>query len=225
MKYTLSVLLLGSLFVPFIAKADIAPDPGFHEVTSCAFFDNLSDFPDYDVYATSQGRFGPSAILARSSDAIDTALASEYGCGIIGKPFFAINQDDQVRITHAIDDEKGDYLDELDQNQQYFINATVTGASNFDYSDLVRGEMPDSNPTATYVSTYHIDTLNDLTFNVRLVGEALYDEDGKLLSEVTDTSTPMNSVRSATPYVILFALIALGGALLSRAYRNVSQKK
>lgn len=225
MKYIFPLLLVSSLIIPSVAKADIAPDPGFHEIYSCAFFDNLSDFPDYDVYATSQWRFGPSAIVAKSTDSIDTALASQYGCGNIGKPFFAINQDNQKNIVHETDSERGDYWDEISENQQYFINATVTGASNFDYSELVYGDMPDSNPAVTFVSTYHIDTLNDSTFVVRLVGEALYDKDGKLLSEVTDATSPMTTAQSLTPYAVLVAIIALGGALLSRVHRNLSRKK
>lgn len=225
MKYIFPLLFIGSLIVPSVAKADIAPDPGFHRTYRCAFIDNLSDFPDYDVYATSQGRFGPSVELARPSTEIDTVLTSEYGCGSLGTPFFAINQDDQARITHATDDERGDYWENLEQNEQYFINATTSGTSNFNYSDMVQGEMPDSNPTVTFVSTYHIDTLNDSTFALRLVGEGLYDEDGKLLSEVTNATTSSSTKTFIGPYALLLASIAIGGALLARVYNTMNRKK
>lgn len=224
MKYLLTLATFSLVFFPFTAKADIAPEPGYHYVTSCAYFDNLSDYPAYDVYATSNWRFGPSAVDARSSGDMNTDLTSDYGCGNTGAPFFAVKDSNQKNITHQTDDERGDWWDTLEENKKYFINATVTGTPR-DFSDeLVQGAMPDANRTASFVSVYHIDALTDSTFSVRLVGEAQYDEDGLLLSETTDGRTASGTTISSATGVLLVVIVLIGAGLLVVARRSGAKK-
>ncbi len=225
MKKFLSLALLSFFVLPLVAKADIAPDPGYHRVSGCAFFDNLSDFPTYDVYETLYWRFGPSATPATPSSNIDALLTGEYGCSNdSGNPFFAIKQSNQKNIVHKSDDERGDWWDTLSENKQYFINATVTGTGTDYSSELVNGDMPDSNPTVTFVSVYHIDSLTDTTFTAHLSSEAQYDKNGKALTKTTNQTTPVGTTSTRDAYIVLGAIMAIGIGLLTLTWKTLSKK-
>lgn len=222
MKYFLSLVVISAMFFPMVAKADIAPDPGFHEVVSCAYFDNLDEFPNYDVYTSYGWRFRPSAMLASSADTIATSLAGTYGCSQTDTPFFAINQNNQSSITHETDPygEQGDMWYSLEQNQQYFIPAVVSGTTT-DFSDqLVHGNMPDSNPAVSFVNVYHIDKLTDTAFEARLVSESTYDENDKLISQTTDQSSALTKKVSLLPYCISAGAIIIGIGLLTFVWKR-----
>ncbi len=224
MKKLLSIALLGFTLLPFTAKADIAPEPGFHYTKGCAFFDNLSEYPAFDVYSTSNWRFGPSAIPAIVSDQIDATVSSQYGCQDSGRPFFAIKQSNQKNIVHKSDDERGDWWDTLPENTKYYINATVTGKTTDYSSQLVQGAMPDSNPAVTFTTTYHIDSLTDTAFTAHVVAEAQYDKTGKLLTQTTNQTTPPTNIAFTAPYILLSGIVIMGAAFLALAWRTMGKK-
>lgn len=224
MKKLLSIVFLSAALLPFTARADIAPEPGFHYTYNCAFFDNLSEFPTYDVYETSSWRFGPSMVPAVASNKINETVSSQYGCGHVGQPFFAIKQSNQKNIVHKSDDERGDWWDTLPENTQYYINATVTGKPTDFSSQLVRGAMPDSNPTTTFTTVYHIDSLTDTTFTTHLVSEAQYDKTGKLLTQTTNQTTPPTNIAFTAPYILLSGIVIMGAAFLALAWRTMGKK-
>ncbi len=210
-------LLLGMLAITFLtplsALADIAPDPGFHDYNLCAYIDNLEDFPDYDIYVTKNWRFGPSATLAE-----DPSEHSNEDCGSISEPIFAIKSSNQENITHEVEEERGDIWDILPENEQYFINASVTGSTTFNISEnLVNGYLPFSNPTVSYVSVFHIDNLTDESFDVHLVSKAEYDENGQILSStLTEEQNSTNSLAT----ILTVAAAGLGIVLLLLAAKK-----
>jgi hypothetical protein len=198
MKHLFSVLLIGASMLPFAARADIAPDPGTHEFSTHAKFDNLADYPGYDVYASLQWRFGPSATLAK--DAVAPTLEDVESNGHSTSdlpPFFAIKKNNQALIAHKDDPggEQGDIWDDLPENLSYMIGATVTGVGSV-LDVTSRGTLPDSNPAVYIVWTYHIDRLTDTEFAVRFVSESHYDAAAKLVS-----GPALPSVRTASTAV------------------------
>ncbi len=221
MKYFLSLLLTASILTPFAAKADIAPDVGFHRVTQCAFIDNLADYPDYDVYATHNWRFGPSLILSQNLQTLSD------GCEDSGTPFFAVKKSDQAKIQHQNDpgQERGDIWNELAINKPYLLEATTTGARTDISKETVNGDLPDTNPAVWFVAVYHIDTLTDANFNVRLVRETRYDADGQLVSSTTVSGDDDVNEKTAAswfederlPWIVL---IGVGIILLAVAVRS-----
>lgn len=211
-KFTIMRRIIFSIMMliflaPVSAFADIAPDPGFHEVCSHVYIDNLGEYPDFDVYATKSWRFGPSAIEAQGTE---EKLDSEcYGHGnSTSEPFFAIKVSDQENIVTEADGERGDNWDLLEENWQYFIHAVVAESPEGFGDELVNGVMPDSNPAVTHVAIYHIDSLDDESFSMSVVGEEEYDESQELVSQVSleddDRSLP----------ILPIALVVVGVAIL-----------
>ncbi|MFA5945325.1 MAG: hypothetical protein WC802_00230 [Patescibacteria group bacterium] len=186
MKYLLSAFLLALSFAPLAAQADIAPDPGTHEWSTHAMFDNLADYPRYDVYVSENWRFGPSLVLA--SDAVAPTPEQALGTGhpsSEGTPFIAVKQSNQAKIFHQDDpgQEHGDLWDILPENQQYFIKAVVTGqGADMSKETLMNGSLPDSNHTNYIAYVYHIDSLTDTAFTVHFVSESRLDKTGVLIS-------------------------------------------
>ncbi len=238
MKYLLSSLALcTTLLLPQIANADIAPEPGTHEYSTHAVFDNLADYPDYDVYATNNWRFGPTPILAGDAVAPESEQLESNGHPSSSvPPFFAVKKSNQALITHQEDPngEQGDMWGSLTENQQYKIDATVTGEG----ADLGENNLPDSNAAVYVVWVYHIDNLTDTSFTAHFVNEARYDSDGKLaygaltdsVSTSTATTVPTSNsepsttaVPSETPEAsqtpIWIAISCLGVALLAVAIK------
>lgn len=224
MNYLLSLLLVATILAPATAKADIAPDPGFHEFTQCAFIDNLTDYADYDVYSTLNWRFGPSLTPAQESQTPPT------DCQDNGEPFFAIKKSNQANIVHQDDpgQERGDIWDELAVNQPYLIKATTTGVVTAISDVTAMGDLPDTNPAVWFVAVYHIDSLTDTAFNVRLVGESRYDAKGLLVSSptVSDDSTTSESAATSwftserLPWVILIGAGVLLLAIAMKSRKN-----
>ncbi len=199
MKYLLSILLIGATILPFAAKADIAPDPGTHEYSTHAEFDNLADYPGYDVYATMSWRFGPSLTLAKDAVApVQKDIASNGHPTSDLPPFVAVKKSNQSLIAHKDDPsgEQGDMWDKLPENKQYLIVATGTGEGKSLKTELVNGALPDSNPAVYIVWTYHIDQLTDAQFTAHFVSESRYDATAKLVS-----GPALPTVRTATPVV------------------------
>ncbi len=222
MKYFFSALLIGFTLLPFMAKADIAPDPGMHEYSFHAEFDNLADYPDYDVYVSESWRFGPSLVLA--GDAV-APIASDIELNghpsTFLPPFVAVKQSNQAKIVHKDDPygEQGDMWDSLPENQQYFINATVTGrGASLENETVLGGFLPDSNPAVYFVWVYHIDSLSDTEFTAHFVSESRYDAqatlvDGPALSSTIETNTtPVSSANTSTPYWIV--IVGVGVIIL-----------
>lgn len=228
MKYLLSLLLLASSLTPFVAQADIAPDPGTHTFYECAYIDNLADYPDYDVYVTLNWRFGPSPMLASAP----TNTCSLIKGASTGTPFIAVKKSNQEKITHEQDPggEQGDIWSQLAENKAYIIEQAefggtvktgiVIGASEEIFAS--GGNLPDSNPAVHFISIFHIDSLTDSAFTVHLVSEDKYDKSGNLVGSsssttpsTTDDSTVVpETLEAPVPVALMSVVIICLGAIL-----------
>ncbi len=204
------LLISSTLFLPLIANADIAPDPGTHEYSTHAVFDNIADYPSFDVYASNYRRFGPTPIIA--NDAIEPRAEQIQSNGHPAStlaPFFAVRKSNQSLIVHKDDPygEQGDIWGTLPENKQYMVNATVTGEGESLKNELVSGNLPDSNPAVYIVWVYHIDNLTDTSFTAHFVSESRYDADVNLVygsalpKTLASASTPTSATESSTTVV------------------------
>jgi len=213
MKYIFTAILFTLSFVPIRVLADIAPDPGFHDYSKCVFIDNLSDYPDYDVYATYNWRFGPSATSVQAPvDPFDGI------CRDTRAPFFAIKQSDQKNIVHKNDEERGDFWYALPENEKYFVPASVTGSGTDVSKEIVAGNLPDSNQAYSFVSIYHIDNLSDSTFDISFVKESRYDKNNLLLN--TNESLKDDSETVTDSKTIIVVGVSLGLIILIIAWKK-----
>ena len=220
MKPFFALLVAVTLFSPFFAKADIAPNRGNHASVELAIIDNLADYPDYDVYVSSNWRFGPSPVLASGPDLIAAVAKGADGHSGWSVPIYVVKQSDQSKVIHKDDpnQERGDIWYDLSENDAYIRQAKVSGAPT-DFAAIAgkAGGIPDSDPSVAFVSSYHIDKLTDTSFEVSLVSESVYDAKGGLVSGpgVVDTKTADDvlGVPGLTPNLLVTGLLVALGIL------------
>jgi len=236
MRRFLFTLIPALLLVPMIVQADIAPAPGTHEFSTHAAFDNLTDYPAYDVYASDYWLFGPSPILATDEATTLTQQMQQQGhLYSTMSPFFAVKKSDQAMIVHREDpgQEQGDIWAQLPENERYMINGIVTGEGASLKDELTNnGILRDSNPAVYVVWVYHIDSLTDTSFTAHFVKESRYDSTGAAVSyaessdgddpattdarqSITnqDQSSPTAAPTSSVPYLKI-VMVALGAVII-----------
>ncbi len=198
MKTLISLILVSILFAPIAAKADAIAD-GYHSVLSCFDIDNTNDSPDH-VFFLIGGDPLPGAVVLGESE-----CPSFYKFST-GK--FAAAK------TEKMESLSSSYMNESELNN---VNSFLL------FSDtelrISESSVPDANPLTEIHYKYHIDSLTDDSFVVRLLGaEYKYqDESTEWVSAEQNGSVPAPSKTGMLSRMSTIILAVLGFLLLAFA--------